>query len=237
MSAPDTQLLRRFQDHLLAKLLSEPLLDAVAIVSFRQQVTTEIAKRVAPHLAGRNGKVGSGILINLPSASPADDDLPGAQMTADLALDLLNKDDLALGLSNGSQLTAEEIVAIVWLLLHQWLNQATGAGNWFVSGFDPVEDQKGAYGYRLILTVRFANDQPAKCENVITALNAGLATLTCGTPGAAIYYTLDGTFPGPGNPAAVHYTAPFAVSSGQTLLTAAYAANTIGSDVWATEIE
>lgn len=236
MATPDTQFLRRFQDHLLAKLLSEPLLNSVAVVSFRKQVTLDIAKRVAPHLAGRNGKVGSGILINLPSADPTDDDLGGAQMVANIALDILNKDDMALVLSNGSGLTAEEVMAIVWFLLHQWLNQATGAGNWYCSGADPIEDQRGAYGYRLILTVRFANDEPAKCENVITSLAGGTATLTCGTAGAAIYYTLDGTFPGPGNNAAVLYAAPFAVTSGQTLLTAAFNADFIGSDVWATNI-
>lgn len=234
MSATDTKFLRRFQDHLLAKLLSEPLLNNVAIVSFRKQINVDVAKRTAPHLAGRNGKVGSGILINLPAADPTDDDIGGAQMLANVSLDILNRDDMALALSNGSQLTAEEVVSIVWFLLHQWLNQATGSGNWFVSGFDPIEDQKGAYGYRLILTVRFANDQPAKCANVITAVNAGHATLTCATAGASIYYTLDGSFPGPGNSAAVLYAAPFAVASGQTILTAAYLANYIGSDVWET---
>lgn len=236
MSAPDTQFLRRFQDHLLAKLLSEPLLNSVAIVSFRKQITLDTASRTAPHLAGRNGKVGSGILINLPSADPTDDDLGGAQMIANVSLDILNKDDLALVLSNGSQLTAEDVVAIVWFLLHQWLHQGTGAGNWFVSGFDPIEDQRGAYGYRLILTVRFANDQPAKCANVIAVVAGGHATLTCATAASAVYYTLDGSFPGPGNSAAVLYAAPFAVSSGQTLLTAAYKASYIGSDVWANSI-
>jgi hypothetical protein len=235
VSAIDTKFLRRFQDHLLGKLLSEPLLNSVAIVSFRKQVLVDVAKRTAPHLAGRNGKVGSGILINLPAADPTDADIGGAQMTANLALDILNMDSVALAVSNGSGLAAEDVVVITWLILHQWLNQAVGSGNWFVSGFDPIEDQKGAYGYRLILTVRFAADEPAKCANVITAVNAGHATLTCATGGASIYYTLDGSFPGPGNAAASLYAAPFVVASGTVILTAAYILNSqtvIGSDVW-----
>jgi hypothetical protein len=239
VSAIDVKFLRSFQDHLLAKLLSEPLLNSVAIVSFRKQILVDVAKRVAPHLAGRNGKVGSGILINLPAADPTDDDIGGAQMTANLALDILNMDNVALPLSNGSGLTAEEIVVSVWLILHQWLNQAIGSGNWFVSGFDPIEDQKGAYGYRLILTVRFAADEPAKCANVTSGVASGYCTLNCATAGATIYYTLDGSFPGPGNAAALVYAAPFVVNSGQSVLAAAFITNsttTIGSDVWLTNV-
>jgi hypothetical protein len=230
----DTKFIRRFQDHTLAKLLSEPLLNAVSIASMRNQVLLKPEQRAVPHLAGRNGKVGAGILINLPLADPTDADVPGAQMSIKLPIDILVADDISLVLSNGAQITAEEIVVIVWLLLNQFLNQSLGSGNWFVVGFDPIEDRKGAYGYRLVLEVRFAADQPDKVSAPTAVIAAGHATLSCITPGAAIYYTLDGSFPGPGNSAAHLYTAPVAVSTGQELLAAAYLANYIGSDVWQT---
>ena len=236
----DTTFLRRFQDHGLAKLLSEPLLQYVCIASMRKQVLVKPDQRVIPHLAGRNGKVGAGVLLGLPLADPMDADVPGAQMTVKLPIDILVADDISLVLSNGARITAEEIVVIVWQLLNQFLNQSLGSGNWYVAGFDPIEDRKGAYGYRLILEVRFAADQPAKVSAPTAVIAAGQATLTCATPGATIYYTLDGSFPGPGAlnaagiPSANLYTAPVAVSTGQQLLAAAYLANNIGSDVWQT---
>ena len=231
---------RSLQDHLLAKLLSEPVLQYVSITQQRKQVLQDVAARTAPHLALRNGKTGSGILIGLPAADPTDDELGGLQAVARVPITILNKDDVALVISNGSRLTAEEIVYYTWQALHQFLNQQIGAGNWFVSGFDPIEDKKGAYGYLLELTVRTPGTEPAKCANVITTFAGGQATLTCATAGATIYYTTDGTFPGPytlpeGQPAntSVQYNAPFVAATGTVILAAAYAANRYGSDVWA----
>ena len=73
MAVIDTTFLNRIQDHALAKLLSEPLLQYVGIASMRHLVKLDVAARVAPHLAGRNGKVGNGILIGLPLAGIIND--------------------------------------------------------------------------------------------------------------------------------------------------------------------
>ena len=232
----DTQFLRRFQDHTLAKLLSEPALQYVSIDSVRNQVKLNPEARVAPHLAARNGKTGAGILIGLPLADPVEHDVPGAQMEVKLPLEILVADDISLVISNGAGITAEEIVTLCWMLLHQLLNQALGSGNWFVSGFDPIEDKRGAYGYRLVLTVRFAEEQPAKVDAPVCVIAAGHATLTTQLAGATIYYTLDGSFPGSGNAAALVYATPVVVASGQQLLTAAYKTNYLGSDIWQTII-
>jgi Fn3 associated len=245
MSAIDTSFLNRLQDHTLAKLLSEPLLKYVAVASMRHMVKLDVAARVAPHLAGRNGKVGAGIVIGLPVAEPIDDNIPGAQFDINLPIDFLAKDDLSLGLSNGAGVTAEQIVSIGWLLLAQFLNQAVGSGNWYVAGFDPLEENKkypGVNGYRLVLRVRGANDQPAKCDAPICTFAGGNCTITVQKAGATIYYTTDGTFPGPYTPPAgypantsTQYAAPFAVASGTIILVAAFVPNSttvIGSDVW-----
>ena len=242
MSAIDTTFLNRLQDHVLGKLLSEPLLKYVSIAEMRKMVKLDVSARTAPHMGGRNGKVGAGILIGLPYVDPVDDDIPGAQFDVNLPLDFLVKDDLSLALSNGAGLTAEQIVIIGWLLMAQFLNQAAGSGNWYLAGFDPIEDKKGAYGYRLILKVRGSNDQPPKCAAPTCTWAGDTFTLNCATPGATIYYTLDGSFPGPYTPPAgypantsVVYAAPVAVASGTVVLATAFILNsttTIGSDVW-----
>lgn len=49
----------------------------------------------------------------------------------------------------------------------------------------------------------------------------GVVTLACATSGAAIYYTLDGSFPGSGNTAATLYATPFPLDAGVHHLRAA----------------
>jgi len=247
----DTTFIRRFQDAITGKLLSEPLLNYVSIVSHRFQVTQAIAQRIIPHLAGRNGKVGAGVLVNLPAADPSKDaDVPGAQMDALIWLDILSKDDINLVATNGANITAEEILVIIWFLLNQWLNQGIGSGNMYVDGFDPIEDRKGAYGYRIQIRLRLAEDQPAKVAAPTISFAGDNASLACATNGAVIFYTTDGSLPGPwlANPGdtpntSQPYNAPVAVPSGATILAAAYIGAFvngvwqgnpayIGSDVW-----
>jgi hypothetical protein len=66
-----------------------------------------------------------------------------------------------------------------------------------------------------------------------------LAAPTISAPGltvtlagaGTIYFTVDGSLPGPGNPAAHTYLTPFAVTAGTVVRAAAYAPNFLGSDV------
>jgi hypothetical protein len=44
-----------------------------------------------------------------------------------------------------------------------------------------------------------------------------VVTLICATPGAAVFYTTDGSAPSPGGPSASFYTAPFTVGAAGTL--------------------
>jgi hypothetical protein len=62
---------------------------------------------------------------------------------------------------------------------------------------------------------------------------AETVTLTDQQPGdgSAIFYTIDGSFPGAGNPNAVLYTIPFTVAGGTVVRTAAYNGNLQGSMV------
>ena len=76
-------------------------------------------------------------------------------------------------------------------------------------------------------------DQPSKVANptFVNMEPAPLVGLACSTDGAAIYYTLDESFPWAGNPAAALYTAPIAVpASGSIIVTCcAYLAGSIAS--------
>lgn len=192
----DTTFLRRWQQHLEAKLLSEPLLNKVAIALMLNQVLLQPELRKVPHLAGRSLTVGnlttvyvgSGILINLPICIPSEDrDVPGAQLDAVIYIDIFNSDDVALAGDTGSGLTAEAILTIVWMIVNQFLDKDIGSGNATVETVMPIEDSHGAYGYRLPVKLRMAQDEPAKCAAPLCAfVNNGngtdTVTITCATP-------------------------------------------------------
>jgi hypothetical protein len=90
----------------------------------------------------------------------------------------------------------------------------------------------GRRGYAVNLIGRMSDTSVAKCaEPQITDDGEGNITLTV-TDGSAIYYTVDGTFPGSGNSAgtATLYSAPFHVAPGAVVRWASYKAACYGSD-------
>ena len=186
--------------------------------------------------------MGVGILVNLPLMDPAeDDDIPGMQADVLLYLDIMSKDDINLVNSNGANLSAEDVLTIVWLLVNQWSNTGIGAGNIYVDGADPIEDKKGAYGYRVGLRMRTAQDQPTKVDAPTASFSGGHCTLHVNASGATIYYTTDGSMPGPWTANAgatantsTTYSGSFTVASGTVILACAFIPNstsTVGSDV------
>ena len=70
----------------------------------------------------------------------------------------------------------------------------------------------------------------AKCALPGIASPAQTVTLTATENGTTIYYTTDGSFPGPGNAAAEEYSGPFEVASGTVVRWAGYLAGCCGSD-------
>jgi hypothetical protein len=81
-------------------------------------------------------------------------------------------------------------------------------------------------------------EQPLTKVAPVTITNAtGSITLACGTSGAAIYYTTDGTFPYFGNANATLYGTPFATPATGTLIrAAAYKTGSVGSNVAELEV-
>jgi len=64
---------------------------------------------------------------------------------------------------------------------------------------------------------------------VADSVTGGVHTLTCATPGAAIFYTTDGSQASPRNAAATLYTAPFTPATGLTLTARAWLAGYLAS--------
>lgn len=85
-----------------------------------------------------------------------------------------------------------------------------------------LADEAGVRGFVMRFTASSAMFEAVDTvASVAVAVASNLATMSCATSGASIYYTLDGTYPGSGNPDARLYAAPVAVTAGQQIRVAA----------------
>lgn len=93
---------------------------------------------------------------------------------------------------------------------------------------------KGAIAYRVPIRVPADVDTEAKVVTPTIAPAIGAhpqtVTLSCGTSGAAIYYTTDESYPAAGNTQATLYTIPFSVAAACALRVVAFKTNMIASD-------
>jgi hypothetical protein len=232
------------QDDLYGILMSAPQLATVNIVEERKSLLNSEIRIDAIWQTVRNGCSGNGLLIEIPDILCDSESVTGPPQQVELSFVSYQNGDAAFTPSGnaptgvtvaGSGLFAEQIEQYLVDILH--LLNIGGIGTLRVTGrfSAPAREYDGvnARRTRIVMTPRQTAQTP-RTAIVTVLVNGGLATLACATAGAAIYYTLDGSFPS--NPTAAIdpvknvpvngnsrlYTAPFAVTAGQVIRAAAY---------------
>lgn len=120
--------------------------------------------------------------------------------------------------TDGTQVSAEQFAMLAKDALHHWCPAAPWKMEMEEGGtIEPISDgdSSNLIIYELNL---FTYSEGRAVEHVDApriSVADGLATLSCDTPGAAIYYTIDGTFPFARNSRAVLYSAPFTIRHGR----------------------
>jgi hypothetical protein len=241
MSANFAQL----QRDALFKLLSEPLLADLNIKSLRDLQSMQRGEDedisalqeaylvwTTPRAGGT--KFGAGAIVNMPEKEYLVPNVPGPERRCLLTITTLEDPVLNLAaLSTSTGKTAEEWSDLIEAILHQW---SIGAlGSLYVQRSEPNRDIQGVVGYDSKFFITVPRDDVDQVAVVTMVQNGGSLELSCATSGAAIYYTKNASaltsFPGSGNPDAVLYSAPFAVSVGDVIRAAAYKVAMRGSDV------
>ena len=130
----------------------------------------------------------------------------------------------------GTICSAEWVAQTILDISHQWAIE--GHGTAYADGQAIAEalDFDGLVAYRVKLRLKQARTQSKRVAMPTITESQLTVTLACDTPGSTIYYTMDGSFPGPSNAAATVYAAPFQMT-GQDLYWAGYAPNMIPSAV------
>lgn len=209
------------QDQLdaFARLQADATFAAVPVLLQRKGVTESDIEIALGTLNAKSGLAGALAVVLMPTLEPDSPDAPGPRYRVVLSVQVIEQPLINLG-DSGTGQTAEQLAERVRQLLH---HASFGrGGSWAFSGMDPLEQGEGKISYAVKFS-RLAGD--ASGDRLVPpglALAAGIVTATHADAVAALWYTLDGSYPWPGNSTATLYTAPVALSAPTTLRAAAY---------------
>ena len=219
-------------------LLSNPSLTNVNVKSYRRmRIQNETDWRVLVE-AGRNGRFGSGILVVEPSASGRQPNVTGPVLDWTFPIISVEHPDVSMNPVHGSQLSAEQVAQIVLDSMQLHADDRLGTFSMEPAAIKPEREFvfDGCVAYRVNFHIVGRSAQTPRVAAISVSVDgnplvngsfaAGTVTLSCGTPGASIWYTVDGTFPTTdvgGNAGSELYEAPFSVAAGQVLRAVAYA--------------
>jgi hypothetical protein len=214
------------QPDVYGKLLSEPLFDKVAIFKIRDKRLDSEVNRALSGLAGRHGAGGATIEVLMPTLKGALPNTAGPVCTLEQQIIVKEQPTVNQG-ANGTGLSAEQIAVNLAQTLQLFYFGGALQGFYAAPTFYQHQEAGAEAPFLMLRVTMNATFVLSALERTLTPAateGAGLVTLTDQQPGggSTIYYTTDGSFPGPGNPNSVVYSNPFAVTSGRVVRTAAW---------------
>lgn len=185
----------------------------------------------------RGGKIGACVVVLMPTLTGDSPDAPGPRSTVRMTVQVIDQPIVNLE-AGGTGKSASQIAERVRKILHMF---STGrSATYTFAAQEPIPVEAGRNSYGVAFTRLCTDCPPRKVATVAISLSSpsvpSTATLTTATAGAAIRYTLDGSFPGSANTAALLYSTPFIINAAATLRTAAELTDHQASDVSAKSI-
>jgi len=206
---------------------------ATHLVDDEGDIEAGVLRKLAT-LDDKTGKRGLAIIVLMPEVVEADENLPGPQMEVSQEVQVIEQVLLNRDATSGTRIRSATAALRVLSALHM---HTVGNFTWYAgrNAIKPLPmDRKGFVSHSVEVRLRLSVPVPAKPQAVSMTNEAGVMTLSCATPGASIYYSLDGSLPGPANGTAVLYSVPIVLEPipvGTLLRTAAYAPEMNPGDV------
>lgn len=211
-------------------------IEGAAIARVRPRTAEEAAgvqtklQRVLAGLEGRNGRRGVSIIIGMPEIGKVEPNVRALRGEVTLSIRVVEHIMVNMGADGCRQGAEAFALEVAELLNHQVFAQWSPLRLTAVRP-DPeaVMDKMVAYDVVMATDLRGAN-RPKVALPGIDITEDGLMTLAVATAGAEIYWTLDGSYPGPANVQAARYAAPVQLPEGiHCLRVAAWLAGSAGS--------
>ena len=208
------------------KLLSEPWFRNIAIFKIRGKRLDSEVNRALTGLAGRNGKGGASIEVLMPALKSALPDTAGPVCTLEQKFIVKEQPAVNQG-ANGTGLSLEQIAVNIAQTFQLFYLGGPMQGFYSAPEFyqyQAVPDDVSFLALAVTLQATFTLTALTRTLAPAASAAAETVALTDQQPGggSVIYYTINGSFPGSGNPNAVVYANPFTVPGGATVRAAAY---------------
>jgi hypothetical protein len=200
MSWNDTLLLD-VQTDVKARLDNDAFFSDVKVLLKRDGLTERmLEEKLGPDANDKAGKTGACVVIHLPEIAEHEGETPGPVVIVELPIQVIEAPEMNNG-SVGTGKTCEQIALHVMNLLHRYTDHNHG---WTMQPSPrPVQahDPQRPDWISAVVRMRFhsALTRTDRCGLPLASNLGGSIGLTTGTPGASIWYTLDGTYPGPVN--------------------------------------
>lgn len=209
---------KTIQDQARDELLADPFFAAIPVISADPaDLATEIQDAL--------DRIGLGILLMVPSLHASNKNLPGPVFDRIKVIAEVCEAPL-LWRTSDDKPTAQKTAMVVAAVLQHFAPEGINE-RFYVTDVVPIPDPTKSYNIWHIEMECGGGvyRETPQIAPVVAENNAGLVTLSCATPGAAIFYTLDGvTYPAPRNEDAALYLAPFAITDGTVLRARAWLA-------------
>jgi len=192
----------KIQRYVAHMLLSDDWLANVNIVTRNAILATgselrdeTIAQEVLAYITPRNGRDGCGIIVEEPEFVVGSPNLPGPQ--GDLIITCLV---LADPINNWAQTTGAKIpgnqaAQRILELAHGWRINPAGSFSADANALQPANDFAPLDAWRVRLRMKLPRYQTSQVAEPVITITDGMATITCATADAEIFYTDDDTFP------------------------------------------
>ena len=217
------------QEMFAGRLAADSYFSDITVLQQRKGVTDSDILQALSTINEKSGKVGACAVVLMPSLKPKNGNAPSPTYDIRLVVQVIDLPLFNLG-ANGTGKSAEQIAQRVRQLCH--LLTTGEKTSWVFAGSDPLPVDEGSNSYGVAFTRESGDPHLAKVANVKTeATGPNTLALSCTTAGAAIRYTLDGTYPAASNAAAVLYTVPIEITAACTLLAVAEAADHLASNL------
>lgn len=175
-----------------------------------------------------NGKGGIAVVVMMTEAEAPENDSPGPQLEAVLTIRVLENPMFNEGVT-GTHISGEACALNILSALH-YFNNGNAAVLADRRPIRFIDLEEAPVAYDVILRQRLAMPRQLRAAPPSISVADGMATLASETPGAEVWYTLDGSTPSASNTeAAFIYSEPFAVDPGQTIRARAVYSGLLGS--------
>ena len=218
--------LEQDQADFAARASAEPYFADVGVYLLRPRANasaTQITQGIENALnciVKKAGKGGAAVTVMMPLLQPRDPNVLGVQFDSTITVRVQEHPLFNMAASTGTLKSAECIALEVVKLFHHFRN---GRGQIWTVSAGPVPnldfEPKVTYDVTFSRLMPTASAGKAAVPSISPKGGATPAevTLTCATPGAAIHYTLDGSYPAPDAEGSTLYAAPFTVAAGALL--------------------